>query len=150
MQDCEKQAEACFALVASQTLAYVPETLSFRTSSFLSVTTLFNIADEIHRLRDPSPALACQRLELSKMGLLATSLQSSAAILAIVFVIYYVVSTYLNYRKLAHIKGPWLACISPLWLFYKTVKGRVNLAGEEVLRKYGSLPYKEQSHRSTR
>jgi hypothetical protein len=72
------------------------------------------------------------------MGFLATSLKSSAVILAIGVVIYYVVSTYLTYRKLAHIKGPWLACISPLWLFYQTIRGRVNVAGEEVLRKYGS------------
>lgn len=78
-------------------------------------------------------------LELDKMGFLATSLKSSAVILAIGVVIYYVVSTYLTYRKLAHIKGPWLACISPLWLFYQTIRGRVNVAGEEVLRKYGSL-----------
>lgn len=73
------------------------------------------------------------------MGLLATSLSSSAAILAVVFLVYYVLSTYLTYRKLAHIKGPWLACISPLWLFYQTLRGRVNIAGEEVLRKYGSF-----------
>ena len=73
------------------------------------------------------------------MGFLATSLKSSAAILVVVVVIYYVVSTYLTYRKLAHIKGPWLASISPLWLFYQTIRGRVNVAGEEVLRKYGSF-----------
>jgi hypothetical protein len=79
------------------------------------------------------------RLAFSKMSLLATSLSSSAGILAVVFLIYYVLSTYLTYRKLAHIKGPWLACISPLWLFYQTLRGRVNVAGEEVLRKYGSL-----------
>ena len=73
------------------------------------------------------------------MGLLATSLKSSVAILAGVAIVYYVGSTYLAYRKLAHIKGPWLACVSPLWLFYQTIRGRVNIACEEVLRKYGSF-----------
>jgi hypothetical protein len=80
------------------------------------------------------------------MGFLVTSLKSSAAILAVVAVIYYVVSAYLTYRKLAHIKGPWLACISPLWLFYQTIRGRVNVAGEEVLRKYGTFQIPKYSH----
>ncbi|KAK7900958.1 hypothetical protein LTR67_003243 [Exophiala xenobiotica] len=51
---------------------------------------------------------------------------------------YWVVSVFLSYRKLRHIKGPWLASISPLWLFYYTCRGTLYLAVEDALKKYGS------------
>lgn len=45
---------------------------------------------------------------------------------------------WLGYRRLRHIKGPWLASFSNLWLFYHTVRLRLYLAGEGVLRRYGA------------
>jgi hypothetical protein len=54
-----------------------------------------------------------------------------------VYAVYWVVTTYIQYRKLQHIKGPWLAAISPLWMFYYTCRGTLYLAVEEALKKYG-------------
>lgn len=71
------------------------------------------------------------------MTLLTTFAKTTLPFLALVFVVYTIVSTYLSYRKLRHIKGPFIASISPLWLFYQTIRARVNVAGEEVLREYG-------------
>lgn len=51
--------------------------------------------------------------------------------------LYWTVTTYSQYRKLQHIKGPWLASISPLWMFYHTYKGTLYLAVENALKKYG-------------
>jgi len=53
------------------------------------------------------------------------------------WILYFVTSTYLSYRKLRHIKGPWLASISPLWMFYYTCRGELYLAVENALKKYG-------------
>ena len=78
------------------------------------------------------------RFKACKMAVLATYLKSSLAIAGCVYLVYWVVSTYLSYRKLQHIKGPFLASISPLWLFYQTIRGRLNIAEYEVLQKYGS------------
>ena len=50
---------------------------------------------------------------------------------------YWIVTTYLQYRKLRHIRGPWLASISPLWMFYYTCRGTLYLAVEDALKKYG-------------
>lgn len=54
-----------------------------------------------------------------------------------VYALYWTVTTYLQYRKLQHIKGPWLASISPLWMFYYTCRGTLYLAVEDALKKYG-------------
>ena len=54
-----------------------------------------------------------------------------------VYAVYWTVTTYIQYRKLQHIKGPWLASISPLWMFYYTCRGTLYLAVEDALRKYG-------------
>lgn len=53
------------------------------------------------------------------------------------WIIYLVGSIYLSYRKLRHIKGPWLASVSPLWMFYYTCRGTLYLAVEDALKKYG-------------
>lgn len=50
---------------------------------------------------------------------------------------YWVLSVFLSYRKLRHIRGPWLASISPLWMFYYTCRGTLYLAVEDALKKYG-------------
>ncbi|ETI22274.1 hypothetical protein G647_06347 [Cladophialophora carrionii CBS 160.54] len=54
------------------------------------------------------------------------------------YAVYWTVTTYIQYRKLQHIKGPWLAAISPLWMFYYTCRGTLYLAVEDALKKYGS------------
>lgn len=54
------------------------------------------------------------------------------------FIVWQAVSTYVQYRRLAHIKGPLLAALTPFWLFYHTVKGDVYMACEKEFRKYGS------------
>jgi hypothetical protein len=46
--------------------------------------------------------------------------------------------TYGQYRKLRHIKGPWIAAISPAWLFYHTCRGDLYLAVEAALKQYGA------------
>ncbi|KIW24422.1 uncharacterized protein PV07_10136 [Cladophialophora immunda] len=61
-----------------------------------------------------------------------------AASCIVLYVLYWTVTTYMQYRKLQHIKGPWLAAISPLWMFYYTCRGTLYLAVEDALRKYGS------------
>lgn len=52
---------------------------------------------------------------------------------------YFILSTFLQYRKLQHIKGPWLAAISPAWMFYHSARGELYLAVEAALKKYGEL-----------
>lgn len=53
------------------------------------------------------------------------------------FVIYCGATTYLSYRRLAHIPGPRLAAVSELWFFNATSKGDLYLEAERVLRQYG-------------
>ena len=72
------------------------------------------------------------------MAVLNGLVGSALPLLAIFFVLWYGVTTYLQYRKLQHIRGPWIASVSPLWLFYHTVRGRVNIACEEAITRYGS------------
>jgi len=60
--------------------------------------------------------------------------------LVLVWFGYFIIKTFLSYWKLRHIKGPWLASISPAWLFYQTVRGKLYLASQEVLEKYGRDP----------
>jgi hypothetical protein len=63
---------------------------------------------------------------------------SAFVVLLVTLIGYNGIATYLSYRKLSHIKGPWLASFSPFWLFYQTVRGRVYLAGQEALLEYGT------------
>lgn len=55
-----------------------------------------------------------------------------------IFLIWFTVSTYIQYRRLSHINGPLIAAITPLWLFYHTLKGDVYAALEKNFKKYGS------------
>jgi len=57
------------------------------------------------------------------------------------------VTTYNQYHKLRHVKGPWLASISPVWLFYYTCKGTLYLAVENALKKYGMRVWTHQHRR---
>ena len=58
-----------------------------------------------------------------------------------IFAAYWIVTTYLQYRKLQHIRGPWIASISPVWMFYYTVRGTLYLAVEDALKKYGGCNF---------
>ena len=71
-----------------------------------------------------------QLLDLGSIALLVPAL-------AALLVIYCCITTYISYRRLAHIPGPRLAAISELWLFNATSKGDLYLEGERVLRHYG-------------
>ena len=48
-----------------------------------------------------------------------------------------VLSTTRSYLRLRHIRGPWLACVSELWLLRATAKGDLYKDLEKVLRTYG-------------
>ncbi|KAJ9606749.1 hypothetical protein H2200_008758 [Cladophialophora chaetospira] len=69
---------------------------------------------------------------------LGSYLPTAIASLVGVYAVYWTVTTYIQFRKLQHIKGPWLASISPLWMFYYTCRGTLYLAVEDALKKYGS------------
>ena len=58
---------------------------------------------------------------------------------AALFAIYYGITTYISYRRLAHIPGPRLAAFSELWFFNATSNGDLYLEAERVLRQYGAL-----------
>lgn len=74
-----------------------------------------------------------------------SDLQAHAAVIALstltLVVLYTSVSLLVNYRKCPQIKGPWLACVSELWLFRSTTAGRMYEDCSSVLDQYGrSLP----------
>lgn len=77
---------------------------------------------------------------MGSIEILGMSLPVAIGSITAAYLIYWVISTYLAYRKLQHIKGPWLASISPLWMFYYSCRGTLYLAVEDALRKYGTLP----------
>lgn len=62
---------------------------------------------------------------------------TGTGILVSVVLLYLLVSTARNYLKLRQFKGPWLASISPVWMFYYTCRGELYLAVEAALHKYG-------------
>lgn len=74
---------------------------------------------------------------------------SLAALVAALVACYLVLSTFIQYRKLQHIKGPWLAAVSPAWLFYHTCRGDLYLATEAALKKYGSVRRTLAGHQLT-
>ena len=54
--------------------------------------------------------------------------------------LFYIVTVlYLNYRKCPQIKGPLLASVSGLWLFWSTFASRVSLDCAAEHEKYGKL-----------
>jgi hypothetical protein len=53
------------------------------------------------------------------------------------FVFYLLAKHYLSYRRLSHIKGPWLAAWSNLWLVGAIWRQRSHLEVYEVSKKYG-------------
>lgn len=60
-----------------------------------------------------------------------------AAIAAVSYVGYVIVSCVLNYRKLSHIDGPFLAKIGPFWLMYHTLRGDLYQVLGPSMKKYG-------------
>lgn len=79
-------------------------------------------------------------------GLRATAVNTFVGVL-LLYVTYWSFSTYRQYRRLSHIKGPWLATVSPLWMFYYACQGTLYLAVEGALKRYGE-PCVERRHTS--
>lgn len=52
-------------------------------------------------------------------------------------VAYYIITSYLSYRRLAHIPGPWLARWSSLWLVRAMWRKESHLEFHGVAQKYG-------------
>jgi hypothetical protein len=63
---------------------------------------------------------------------------SPILIVASIFVLYLVVSYYLNYRKCSQFPGPFLASISGAWLFQHTFNGQLYLDCAAAIEQYGS------------
>jgi len=64
-------------------------------------------------------------------------LYSSRYLIASSFVFYFFAQQYLSYQRLSHIKGPWLAAWSNLWLAGAIWRQRSHLEVYEVSKKYG-------------
>ena len=73
-------------------------------------------------------------MNTTALGLTVAGLAATTGSL---LVTYLVITTLVQYRKLQHIKGPWIAAVSPAWLFYHTCRGDLYLAVEAALKKYG-------------
>jgi hypothetical protein len=56
---------------------------------------------------------------------------------AFVLFAYLAVANYLSYRRLSHIKGPWFAAWSNLWLVGVVWRRKINLELYEVYKTYG-------------
>ncbi|KIX05178.1 uncharacterized protein Z518_06050 [Rhinocladiella mackenziei CBS 650.93] len=67
------------------------------------------------------------------------SFRTWAVAISACLVIWAAAHWWLAYRRLRHIKGPGLASISSLWIFYQTCRSRIYLAGDEALQRYGSI-----------
>lgn len=78
--------------------------------------------------------------------------QTHAAVIALstltLVVLYTGLSLLVNYRKCPQIKGPWLACVSELWLFRSTTAGRMYEDCASVLDQYGTSLSPSSSSRS--
>lgn len=59
------------------------------------------------------------------------------AAFAAITIAYFVLTTWLSYRKLRYFPGPRLAALSELWLFNATANRNLYLVAERVLRQYG-------------
>lgn len=69
------------------------------------------------------------------LHLLASPLALS---LALLFLLSYVcLRALINYRSLRQFKGPLLAKISRSWLFWQSLRARVNVAQFEALQQHG-------------
>ncbi|EXJ87353.1 hypothetical protein A1O3_04312 [Capronia epimyces CBS 606.96] len=58
--------------------------------------------------------------------------------LAALLVLYLVVGAVVNYRKLRQFKGPPLAAVSRIYIFWQSVRHRFHISEYEALQKYGS------------
>jgi hypothetical protein len=66
------------------------------------------------------------------------SIGSVTGIFGALLVSYWLIGTFVQYRKLQHVRGPWIAAVSPAWLFYHTCRGDLYLAVEAALKQYGT------------
>lgn len=125
-----------------------------KSSAVRRAPSVSHITLESHCTVLRAPKLNCNILRLGNFTKISYSLSSNMAIqdtlsglisvlgisgvLFFLLSSYWIITTYLQYRKLQHIKGPWLASISPLWMFYYSCKGTLYLAVEEALKKHGT------------
>jgi hypothetical protein len=68
-------------------------------------------------------------MSLSSYGVVAT---------VVVLLLHVVVGSFLSFRRLRHIPGPPLACVSQLWILQATIQGRLHLAVEDAFKRYRS------------
>lgn len=66
------------------------------------------------------------------------SLYSIASYVSLLIGLYLIIGAIVNYRKLRHFKGPPLASVSRLWLFWQEVNGRTPQAQFKAIKKYGT------------
>lgn len=52
----------------------------------------------------------------------------------------YLVSAFLQWRRLAHVPGPFLASLTKGWMVKESLKGRQPISFKEVNDKYGKTP----------
>lgn len=64
-------------------------------------------------------------------------LNTLIVVLMALILAYLVISSVIQYRRLKQFKGPWLACLTPLWLFKCTAQGKMYLACADAIEKYG-------------
>lgn len=70
------------------------------------------------------------------MGLIQIDSQA-AALIGVVIIVGYVVSTIRQWARLRHFKGPAIASFSQLWLISRVGGGRTHLDLWEACKKYG-------------
>lgn len=58
--------------------------------------------------------------------------------IAVLLLTYFGVTNYLSYCRLSHIKGPWFAAWSGLWLVGVVWRRKINFELYEVYKTYGS------------
>lgn len=61
----------------------------------------------------------------------------AVVIVTISYIGYVLTSCFFNYRKLAHIDGPFLAKIGPFWLMYHTLRGDLYTVLGPLMKQYG-------------
>lgn len=60
--------------------------------------------------------------------------------LALCVIAAFMINTFLAYNRLKHIKGPWLASLSRLWLAESTIRRSIYSDLADICKKYGTAP----------
>jgi hypothetical protein len=90
-------------------------------------------------MNDPIRFLTSLIPELWKSGAMHTDWKLYAQVLTTVFVGCVIIDYYSSWSKLKHIKGPFLAAHSKLWLLRTVSGGRMHEEFYQVCQKYGVL-----------